>query len=941
MVKHRHTIEELFCEALDLPQEQRRAYLEISVRDSPEFLSPVLEMLDEYERAGSFLEIPVVNHGGRDVPPATKDEGIYAGMNPAETAGQEACPRFSPGERLAGRFDVVRFLARGGMGEVYEVEDRLLQGEHVALKIVRPEISHDSWGLARFEQEVLLARKVHHPNLCPIYECFRCERPEPGFLFFTMKLLHGETMDVFLRRRASLRAQDLLEICTKLMSGIAAIHAAGIVHRDIKPKNVILERNGRRVRVYLLDFGLARLHLSDATVLGTGLVAGTPGYIAPELLLGSRPTRESDLYALGVVLHQVLCGRTPQDGPGGLSLTPAPELLLCGAPSHLIKAVEGLLSNDPEERIKAFRSARGLQRAVVAPKDLPIPPASKVSRRAFAATAVCALATTAVWQRSWLYEHINPLPRKRFVALFEGPAVDAQFRPTILGMIDTIANELARAEASDPDLLVVTLTVVAGQSLAAALSQARDSLGANLVLAASAQKHGDRLNVLLDLLDSATGKTLRSKTLSTPVLPEVTLAHHAVRAAMELLDIRRYEPDEQRVRSGTDQPAALSAFHIAEALLRQDDDTGLSGAIVKYREAVNLDPQYAMAFAKLAQAYARSFVLSRDVGALHLARANSDHAISLDRRLVDGYLSRAAIFEITGEEQSALHEIGNALSFDPSNPKALLWQAQIYSRLNRWPDAERAFHRLIAERPNLWLIYNELGFALHGEGRSKDAIEAFRTAATAAPGNAMVVTNLGLELLQVEAFTEAVKCLSRGLALQPNYDAALSGMSMALRFQKQAPEALPFALKATEANPKEDTNWLELGECYAALAHRSRDARAAYLRASTEAAEHLHMDPTDGPLWILLALYQVKTGSAAAASASLQRAESFGVDDMDSALCKVRVFELLGQREAALFALKRAFGRGATRRQIERCFDLNALRSDTRYAGLCIASGIS
>ena len=131
-------------------------------------------------------------------------------------------------------------------------------------------------------------------------------------------------------------------------------------------------------------------------------------------------------------------------------------------------------------------------------------------------------------------------------------------------------------------------------------------------------------------------------------------------------------------------------------------------------------------------------------------------ALSLDPGLADGHLALASVFEQTGNEQGALDEIAKALSLDPSNPRTLVWQAQIYTRLNRWEDAEKTFHRALKEHPNYWLAYNELGFGLHGQARYQEAIQAFRAASLAAPKNSMASSNLGGEYLQIGEFAEAL-----------------------------------------------------------------------------------------------------------------------------------------------------------------------------------------
>jgi eukaryotic-like serine/threonine-protein kinase len=271
------------------------------------------------------------------------------------------------------------------------------------------------------------------------------------------------------------------------------------------------------------------------------------------------------------------------------------------------------------------------------------------------------------------------------------------------------------------------------------------------------------------------------------------------------------------------------------------------------------------------------------------------------------------------------------LALDPSNPKTQLWLAQIYTRLNRWADAERAFHRVLQERPNSWVTYNELGATLHEEGKYQEAIQAFSAASVAAPGSSMALANLGGEYLQIGDFAKATESLKKSLVLQPDLSEAAASISLALRYQGKHEEALPFALKAVELNPANDTNWLELGDCYSSLRNRQSEAKSAYLRAAKEAEWHLKTDAADGPSWMLLALYQVKSGNPENAISFMKKAESLGANDMDSQLCKARILELLGKREEALATLAVCFQKGATALQVAPFPDLQSLRKDPRY----------
>jgi serine/threonine protein kinase len=341
MINPRQSAEELFGEALELPPERRAAFLDHACRNAPELRRRVERLLEQDQEAGSFLANPAFTPDG----------------NADLTAANTVSPgRFQAGQLIADRFAIVRFIARGGMGEVYEARDQFLQDASVALKIIRPEIAADATTSARFQQEVVLARRVVHSNLCPIYEIFRCDEPAPPFLFLSMRLLQGQTLYARFQESAKLEPGEAVNICNQLLAGVAALHAGGIIHRDLKPNNVMLETGSSHVSI--MDFGLARPQDSEHTLFGSGVIAGTPGYMAPEMLRGERPTKATDLFALGVVLHEVLTGERPVVS-AGLAVAASPALRSARAPAELIQAVGDFLSSDPDSRLRAFERVAG------------------------------------------------------------------------------------------------------------------------------------------------------------------------------------------------------------------------------------------------------------------------------------------------------------------------------------------------------------------------------------------------------------------------------------------------------------------------------------------------------------------------------------------------------------------------------------------------------
>lgn len=931
MISPAQSIEQLFNAARECSPADRRAFLDHACQGSPEIKRLVQERL----LAEECTEDATVDWAMPGVP--------VKGNSRPDGPGLPNAGRFAPGQVIAGRFTVVRYIARGGMGEVYEVEDHFLQGVHVALKMILPDIANDAGSSRRFEQEVLLARKVTHPNLCPIYDIARSEDPPPAFLFLTMKLLSGETLSERLRQPGLIPREQAVPIFCQMMAGLSAIHAAGVIHRDIKPNNVMLDYSGRELCLSIMDFGLARLHEPEATMLTRSMAAGTPGYMAPEILNGQGPSQATDLFALGVLLHQVLTGDRPQFGALTLTVEPSPALNAADVPPTFIHTVKEFLSSEPKRRCIAFeqiQSALSLSHPSAAwisngPSGSSRP--RLLSRRQFAvgsALAACAAAGGIRWKWDRLNDFLHPLPGKRFVALVGWPPpASGHIEAMVTAVVDAIGSELARAEAFDRDLLIIPHSISKDETSFAQLNDLRESLGANLILAASGVPHSNGLHLLLRVLDPTTARTLRKKTITVPVKEQLLLPEKAVRTAAELLDINRYKPNDQRSKAGTTNPDAYAAFQAAESLKKQDNDTGLDAAIEKYKQAIEIDPRYAVAQAKLAWAYLRSYGLHGDPAALMLASANSKSAIQFDPSLVDAHVGLAWFYQQTGDDQAASQEMSKALSLDPSDPHTLIYQANFYAAENNWKDAEETFARVLDLRPNYWLPHQELGVILDQQGKYREALNEFRAASLASPKNALARKNIGSVYVQLGKLPEALDNLNASFNLKPNDDAAIA-LAEVFRIQKKYTEAIDYAQKAVKMNPNESYEWLELGDSYSASGRFRTEALDSYKKAVATNEEYLRTSTTDGPAWMLLALSRVKAGQPETTSALIAKAESLHADDMDSQLLKVRALELLGRRDDALTTIAQCMKRGATVFQFESMPDLEKLRTSADYKSI-------
>jgi hypothetical protein len=263
------------------------------------------------------------------------------------SSGSSSDGRFLPGALLAGRYRIVALLGRGGMGEVYRADDLTL-GQPVALKFLPQSILDNPNALERFRNEVRMARRVSHPNVCRVYDLTELG----GNFFLSMEYIDGEDLGALLRRIGRLPSDKALEIARKLCAGLSAAHEKGVLHRDLKPGNVMLDGRGQ---VLLTDFGLAGI---ANQIEGAEVRNGTPAYMAPEQLDGKEVTVKSDIYALGLVLYEILTGKRPFESDTLAGLVQARRDSSLVNPSTLVKDLDPrvervilrCLESDPQSR---------------------------------------------------------------------------------------------------------------------------------------------------------------------------------------------------------------------------------------------------------------------------------------------------------------------------------------------------------------------------------------------------------------------------------------------------------------------------------------------------------------------------------------------------------------------------------------------------------------
>ncbi|HEX4440832.1 MAG TPA: tetratricopeptide repeat protein [Thermoanaerobaculia bacterium] len=591
-----------------------------------------------------------------------RDETTIVTPGPAATVASS----LAAGAILAGRFRVIRFIARGGMGEVYEAEDQVLH-DNVALKTIRPDVAGDARAMDRFLREVHLARTVTHPNVCRIYDVFH----HGDVAFLTMELLAGETLSERLKRIDRMRPADALPLVEQMAAALGAAHDAGVIHRDFKSGNVMLVPDARRAggsRVVVTDFGLARRTQAPrgTSLTETKTVLGTPDYMAPEQIEGKPLTPAADIYALGIVMYEMVTGGPPFQGDTPLSVAlkklheapPSPRGSTPDLPAEWDRAILRCLERDPANR---YPSAPDVARALRGEATAESPRAIRNRRRLLwlALGAAAAVAVAVVVLPRLRGRHAAPpqaaasapaairTPRRAIAVLgfrnTAGRPADAWMSTGLSEMLTTelaAGGKLRAIPSESVARMRVDLSLPEADTLAKdTLARVRQNVGADLVLLGSylvlGTEPGSPVRVDLRLQDTTEGETLAvvsEKGAGNELDALIGRAGARLREKLELPAVSAREAQAVRASLPENTDAArLYAEGLAK--LRVFDANGARELLEK---AVAADPRHSLAHSALAAAWSSLGYDAKALAEARLALQTSDKLSRETRLLVEG-----------------------------------------------------------------------------------------------------------------------------------------------------------------------------------------------------------------------------------------------------------------------------------------------------------------
>lgn len=742
---HWQEIETIFHAALQLEAGQRSTYVIQACSGKESVLSEVNSLLTAFESTNEFLEQPLVDLGLNVLRHGTLD---------------------SMAGKTVGSYQVVSLLGHGGMGEVYLAEDMRL-GRKVALKFLSKEFVRDNWAKRQLVKEAQAVAILDHPNICPVYGIEENEEHS----FIVMQYVEGETLLDFITNH-SLDANRMVAMARQIVGALAEAHAHGIIHRDIKPKNIMVTAGGQPK---VLDFGLAKTipqkpilettpdsisHLSQS-----GLVPGTVAYMSPEQLRGEKLDYRSDIFSLGTVLYELATGHNPFSRDSNAEIisailtedVPLLKNSVVQVPRQFDRIIQKCLKKETAER---YQSATDVLSDI---DSLQEELAGRGTREWFPSIRIAAALMLFIFLATVGTFAYFRLTRPLAVAVL--PIVNESGDPTLEylgdGLTDNIINKLSGLSK----LQVKALTLVSGykgQSIDP--KKIGHDLKADALLLGRLTKMKDGLMLQTTLVSAADGSELWGENyrIESPNIAAIEKEiSQKITARLELWSTT----DEGRIEAArrVQNPEAHRLYMLGRFYWkRRDGPEDIDRAIASFDEAIRLEPTYARAYAGLADCY----VLRNKVAYGHMetkeamtkAEAAAKEALDNDDTLAEAHTSLGVVLlNYHWDWSEAEKRFKRAIQLNPDYAPAHYWYSNLLVMTARAPEAIRESE--IAKDLDPFSAPSVMNFcrALYFARQYDTAAGCFDKLAKEQPTNTNVSYARGLVYLQKGAFADALR----------------------------------------------------------------------------------------------------------------------------------------------------------------------------------------
>ncbi len=848
------------------------------------------------------------------------------------------------GETIS-HYRIEQKLGSGGMGEVYRAVDTKLKRQ-VAIKRLHADLAQDAEFRSRFLKEAVNAARISHPGIAAIHDILEVD----GELFLVLELVAGETLSETELDLADTRA--FLDLAIQCAAALAAAHREGIIHRDVKPANIMVNTSGR---VKILDFGLAKKvsTFEESTTIDVstddGNVRGTPAYMAPEVLSGRVADQRSDIFSLGVVFYEILTGHHPfldktlaATVNRILNFQPQSVIQLNPrVPEELNQVISDMLEKDPELRCASAASLLADLKRVrrdtdPSPTPFPVPPPPipepfwkrlvKFPQRhpRIVAAVFLGLVVLAVTVPSLIYKIVDwgqwaPLPENPTIAVlpFRVTSGEKQVVAFADGLRDVLTGRLAELSL-DHGFNVIPSSRVSDEKVVNS-AQIGKKVGANLALAGTVEYSGGTVKVAVSLVPANSDRRLRRGEVVGIYDKASDLAHEVTEEALGLLGIEAKPAEVSDLfGNGNNQPACALFLRGLGYYLQEDS---LKDAVDKLREALDIDSKFALAKAYLGLTYLQKSPDWDERWALEKALTYCKSAVEIDEDLQAAHFCLGEALLKDGKPEEALIHYERADHLGPFDDTVLRRLESINARLGR----RGAFLPLVkaaADRqPRFWLPQSYLAFAYYGEGRFEEAARQQEKVVELAPEYYGGFNLLAAIYDQLGCVEDGLRAFERALELDKNAS-VYTNLATTHFYMGQYREAQEYAQQGIvylDEEPESARTYIDRGNLadilYWSTGGDRKKAIDNYRKAREEVDKYLLENPGDLAALVWKAVYLAMLKEKVAAEEALNKALTLDSPSADTLYKAAIIYQRFGQTEKAVHYLAQSLEAGAPVRE--------------------------
>ena len=655
------------------------------------------------------------------------------------------------GSSFAGRYQIIEELGKGGMGKVYRAIDKKLS-EEVALKLIKPEIASDKRTLQRFSNELKHARKIAHKNIGRMYELME----DKGIHYITMEYVRGQDLKGLIRQSKQLTTRTTISIAKQICEGLTEAHRLGVVHRDLKPQNIMVDKEGN---ARIMDFGIAR-SLKEKGITGEGVMIGTPEYMSPEQVEGSEADQRSDIYALGVILYEMLTGKVPFKGDSPLSI-----------------AMKQKSERPKDPRDFNPQISKDLARLILTciEKD-------KEKRYAKAEEVLSALSKIEIGE--FREARTGEIKWQNSIAVM--PFADLSQQKDQEYFCDGMAEELINSLTKIKDLRVVARTsAFSFKGKETDIREIGKKLNVNTILEGSVRKAGNRLRITAQLINVADGYHLWSERYDRDIEDVFAIQDEISLAIVDNLRLRLLKNEKANLlKRYTDNLEAYQLYLKGRYFWNKRFEIGLKKGLEYFQQAIERDPGYTLAYSGLTDCY--------------------------------NLLSWYGDFPQRESYQKAKEAALKALEIDD-----MLSEAHASMAFNKmlyewdWESAEKEFKRAIELNPKYSTAHHWYAFYLFFRVRFDEAIAEMEKALELDPFSLIINCDFGWVLYYARQYDQSIEALQKTLEMDPNFVSAHSFLGRVYLQKSMYKEALSEFQK--EKDPSR--GWMQNVETLIGIAH--------------------------------------------------------------------------------------------------------------------------